>query len=48
MLLGVLPDLLSKEDWGKAKAIVIFLGSNDASFPETNPEQVAPPTQGST
>ena len=40
MLLEVLPDLLSKEDWGKAKAVVILIGSNDASFPETNPEQV--------
>ena len=40
MLLEVLPDLLSKEDWGKAKAVVILIGSNDASLPETNPEQV--------
>ena len=40
MLLEVLPDLLSKEDWGKAKAVVILIGSNDASFLETNPEQV--------
>merc|ERR1719228_2831164 len=39
MLLEVLPDLLSKEDWRKAKAVVILIGSNDASFPETNPEQ---------
>jgi len=42
MLLEVLPDLLSKEDWGKAKAVVILIGSNDASFPETNPEQAVP------
>ena len=40
MLLEVLPDLLSREDWGRAKAVVILIGSNDASFPETNPEQV--------
>jgi len=42
MLLEVLPDLLSKEDWGKAKAVVILIGSNDASLPETNPEQAVP------
>ena len=40
MLLEVLPDLVSKEDLGKAKVVVLMLGSNDASFPETNPEQV--------
>ena len=45
MLLEVLPDLLSKEDWGKAKAVVILIGSNDASLPETNPEQVNFPFQ---
>ena len=45
MLLEVLPDLLTKEDWGKAKAVVILIGSNDASLPETNPEQVGFPTQ---
>merc|ERR1719394_395924 len=39
MLLEVLPDLVSKEDLGKAKVVVLMLGSNDASFPETNPEQ---------
>merc|ERR1719447_135785 len=42
MLLEVLPDLLSREDWGRAKAEVILIGSNDASFPETNPEQAVP------
>jgi len=40
MLLEVLPDLVSKEDLGRAKVVVLMLGSNDASFPETNPEQV--------
>ena len=40
MLLEVLPDLLSKEDWGKANVVVILIGSNDASLPDTNPEQV--------
>merc|ERR1719193_828877 len=39
MLLEVLPDLVSKEDFGRAKVVVLMLGSNDASFPETNPEQ---------
>merc|ERR1719356_1450790 len=39
MLLEVLPDLVSKEDLGRAKVVVLMLGSNDASFPETNPEQ---------
>ena len=48
MLLEVLPDLLSREDWGRAKAVVILIGSNDASFPETNPEQVDFPSQGLT
>ena len=40
MLLEVLPDLISKEDLGRAKVVVVMLGSNDASFPETNLEQV--------
>ena len=40
MPLEVLPDLVSKEDLGRAKVVVLMLGSNDVSFPETNPEQV--------
>ena len=39
MLLAVLPDLLTCEEWRKAAVVVVFLGSNDASLPEANPEQ---------
>ena len=42
MVRAVLPDLCSAEQWRAAKVVVILLGSNDASLPETNPEQAVP------
>lgn len=39
MLLTVLPDILKHEDLKRVEAVTLMMGSNDASFPDTNPEQ---------
>ena len=42
MLLPALPHLASPELLGRASMITLMLGSNDASLPDTNPEQAVP------
>lgn len=42
MLLAVLPDILAQVDPAKCKIVTLMIGSNDASFPETNPSQAVP------
>ena len=42
MLLAVLPDILTQDILKRADVVCIFLGSNDASMKETNPEQAVP------
>ena len=42
MLLPALPHLVSPELLGRASMITLMLGSNDASLPDTNPEQAVP------
>ena len=39
MLLTVLPDILEQEDLNRIKVVTLMMGSNDASFPDTNPDQ---------
>ena len=39
MLLTVLPDILKHEDLKRVSVVTLMMGSNDASFPDTNPEQ---------
>ena len=39
MLLTVLPDILKNEDLKRVRVVTLMMGSNDASFPDTNPEQ---------
>ena len=39
MLLTVLPDILKDEDLERVRVVTLMMGSNDASFPDTNPEQ---------
>ena len=42
MLLTVLPDILDSVAVENIKIVTLMMGSNDASFPETNPEQAVP------
>ena len=42
MLLNVLPDILDSVALENVKIVTLMMGSNDASFPETNPEQAVP------
>jgi len=42
MLLAVLPDILAAEPLARVTAVTLMMGSNDASFPDTNPEQAVP------
>ena len=39
MLLTVLPDILKHEDLKRVRVVTLMMGSNDASFPDKNPEQ---------
>ena len=39
MLLTVLLDILKHENLERVKVVTLMMGSNDASFPDTNPEQ---------
>ena len=39
MLLTVLPDILKNEDLKRVRVVTLMMGSNDASFSDTNPEQ---------
>ena len=39
MLLTVLPDILKHENLERVKVVTLMMGSNGASFPDTNPEQ---------
>ena len=41
-MLKVLPDLVTKEQWRAVDIVTVFLGSNDASLPDANPEQAVP------
>jgi len=42
MVHTILPDILSRDQWSRAAIVCIFLGSNDASLPDTNPDQAVP------
>eukprot|EP00092_Neocalanus_flemingeri_P041233 GFUD01044893.1.p1 GENE.GFUD01044893.1~~GFUD01044893.1.p1 ORF type:complete len:247 (+),score=69.79 GFUD01044893.1:74-814(+) len=42
MIQTILPDIFTPETLKRAKIVCIFLGSNDASMVETNPEQAVP------
>ena len=42
MIQTVLPDIFTPEALKRAKVVCIFLGSNDASMEDTNPEQAVP------
>ena len=39
MLLTVLPDILKNEDLKRVRVVTLMMGTNDASFSDTNPEQ---------
>merc|ERR1711936_489959 len=42
MIQTILPDIFTTETLSRARVVCIFLGSNDASMEDTNPEQAVP------